>query len=439
VREAIERAFGSPGGPPEFEGMPGCETVKATPKRAVCRLQFASRTVYIKRYRVNDYRERIKYLFARPRAQAEWSMALRLREAGIEAVDPLAVGIARHGPVLGDAWFIAKELPGERFDTVVARARAENRSLAPLLRAAVELYERLLTAGFVHPDLHGGNLLVRWGADTPQIGLVDLHSIRATAGQPSRAATLRMRAKLAHSLWLLLEDREFDHALELLAAGDGAEVRQAVAETERIRLRSRSKRCVRVSTSFVRNRRESWTVWRRRSVDLDSLLEIAHAGGVGSGQPHALRLSVDGELRLVDVWRWAPLESVASMRAWKGAQALAVREIPGRIALAHVRRRRFGFPWESILITQHLPGAIRLDQIEPSADEAEELTRAALDTAMRHHHFGLSARPEDLLAVRSAFGWRVVRNSLDSVPPDRPLEAERAALELEAIRAITAR
>jgi hypothetical protein len=234
----------------------------------------------------------------------------------------------------------------------------------------------------------------------------------------------------------MLEDHELDRALELLAPGEMTRVRNDILEIERVRLRSRSKRCVRVSTLFVRDRCKGWTVWRQRSVDLDSLLRVAR-----TDRGDAFQVRIDGELRPVEVQRFGPLASRSSMRAWKGAHALAVRKIPCRTAFAHLQRWCFGVPWESILVTETLPGDIRLDRIhevERTEKDTAGLTQAALDAASSHHRYGLRARPEDLFAVRSGEEWRVVRSGLEDVPSDRPLEESQVARDLAAIRAATA-
>ena len=427
----IERVFR---GASALEESTGGDLVKATPGRSVWRLPFSGRMVYVKRYRERNWREGAKYLLTPPRAQAEWRAALRLRSSGFAVATPLAVGSLRRSPLHRETFFIAEELPGDRFDCLAAEFRQEGRDLEPILQEIVRLHEALLEARILHFDLHGGNLLVRFEEGIPGVGLVDLHSIRFSRGSPGRRSRERVRAKLAHSLWLVLEEEEFGKALALLAPGETRALMRSVEGLERTRLRSRSRRCVRTSTLFVRNRRDGWTVWRRRSLDLDALLALVSQCGT---RVASARLPIAGAARTVRLQHTLLPPWRRALTSWKGAQELKVRGIPGRTAWACMVRRRFGLLREVILVTEPLPRATRLDRLD-DAHRSPDLLRASIEAAKHHHRFGLRAAPGELLAVPADEGWRVLRCELRTTPPDRPLEAARAAQDLEAIRAVTA-
>jgi hypothetical protein len=410
--------------------LEGGVRVKASAARSVWRANLAGRAVYVKRYRVRGWAERIKYRLAPPRAEAEWRAARGLAAAGIEAAQPLAVGVARRGPWLVDAFFVAAEVPGVPHTELLAALREGEGDVDALLRATVGLYERLCAAGFFHPDLHGGNMLARLDGAVPRIALVDLHSIRLRRriGRRSRA---RMRAKLAHSLRSVLQDGEFKRALALLAPGDAAQLRRQVGRLERIRLRSRSRRCVLPSTRFARERANGWRVWRRRDVPADALLALA-AEREAEGC-RVVRLPVGDDVREVFVRR-RPRRGW--LRVWKGCHALGVRDIPTWQAYACLHRRRLGLLRDALLILEHLPDALRLDGGDPGLRDAA-LQRAALETADRLHRAGLPARAGDLFAVREGSGWRVLHRASAVTIPDRPLAADRARLECDALRALT--
>jgi hypothetical protein len=404
--------------------------VKVSAVRSVWRATLAGRTVYVKRYRVRGWADRIKYRLAPPRAEAEWRAARGLAAAGIEAAQPLAVGVARRGPWLTDAFFVAAKAPGVPHTELLTALREGEGDVDALLRATVELYERLCAAGFFHPDLHGGNMLARLDGGVPRIALVDLHSVRLRRriGRRSRA---RMRAKLAHTLWSVLEDEEFERALDLLAPGDAARLRGQVGRLERIRLRSRSRRCVLPSTRFARERANGWRVWRRRDVPADALLALATARE-GEGCRVA-RLPVGDDVREVSVRRrprhgWLPV--------WKSCHALSVRDIPTWQAYACLHRRRLGLLRDALLVLEHVPDAVRLDGGDPGLRDAA-LQRAALDTAERLHRAGIPARARDLFAVREGPGWRVLHRASAVTIPDRPLAADHARRECAALRALT--
>jgi hypothetical protein len=422
--EALCRALDDPG------RLDGSVRVKVSAARSVWRTTLDGRAVYVKRYRVRGWRERLKYRFVPPRAEAEWRAARGLAAAGIEAAQPLAVGVARRGPWLTDAFFVAAEAPGVPHTELLAALRDHAGGVESLLRATVELHDRLCAAGFFHPDLHGGNMLARLDGGVPRIALVDLHSIRLRrrVGRGSRA---RMRAKLAHSLWRVLQDTEFERVLGLLAPGDAAQLRRQVGRLERVRLRSRSRRCVLPSTRFAREQVGSWKVWRRREVPSDALLALA-APPEGGGCRIA-RLPVGEGVRDVSVQR-RPRRGC--LPVWKGCHALSVRGIPTWQAYACMHRRRLGLLRDALLVLEHVSGTIRLDRDDPILRDAV-LQRAVLDTAQRLHRAGLGARARDLFAVREGSSWRVLHRAFAGAIPDRPLDAQRARRECDALRALT--
>jgi hypothetical protein len=413
---ALCRALDDPG------RLEGSVCVKDSAARSVWRVCLDGQTVYVKRYRVRGWAERLKYALLAPRAEAEWRAAVALNEREIEAAQPLAVGVARRGPWLVDAFFIAAEAPGVPYATLLHSLRARDGDATPLLRATVDLYERLCAAGIDHPDLHGGNMLARLEDETPRIALVDLHSIRLPRRFAPRPCA-RMRAKLAHSLWRLLSDAEFEFVLKGLAPSDARALRRRVERLERIRLRSRSRRCVLPSTRFARERAGGWTIWRRREVERAALLElVARSGAAPRRVEH---LAIGTQTREVCVGRRA---RPSWLSLWKGLHALSVREIPTWRAYACMQRRRFGLLREAVLVVEHLPDAIALDHADCAwIDPA--LRRAALETAVRLHRSGLGARAEDLFAVRADSGWRVLRSAVLGPIPDHPIDPARAARE----------
>lgn len=404
----------------------GAVAIKASRARAVWKMRLADRSVYVKRYRVRGLSERLKYLVVRPRAAAEWRAASALARFGIVAALPLAMGIARRGPWLTDGFFVAAELAGEPYHDAASALRSRPGGVAALLRETVALYHALAKSRVLHPDLHGGNMLVRDEAGSPRIGLVDLHSLRFPRVGP--LARRRMRRKLAHSLWGVLQQDEFEAVLSQLAPGREDALREQVARVERVRLRSRSRRCVIDSTRFAVEREADWSGWRRREVLRDALLALA-----SDGAPSGTRsLEIDGEKHLVWLWRrrgpgWIPV--------WKGLHALRVREIPTWTAWACLQRRRWGLLRDAVLITEPLTGAVRLDRLDAEQSAEGDLVHAALSTARRLHRCGLDARDDALFARREPEGWQVLCAPRGSRFPDRPLPGARASEQLDRLRA----
>jgi hypothetical protein len=414
--EALCRALADPG------RIEGAVAIKASRARAVWKMRLADRSVYVKRYRVRGLSERLKYLVVRPRAAAEWRAASALARFRIDAALPLATGIARRGPWLTDGFFVAAELAGEPYHDAARALRSRPGGIEALLRETVALYHALATSRILHPDLHGGNMLVRDEAGAPRIGLVDLHSLRFPRLGP--LARSRMRRKLAHSMWGVLQQDEFEAVLSQLAPGREDALREQVARVERVRLRSRSRRCVIDSTRFAVEREADWSVWRRREVSREALLSLASDGA----PPGPRTLEIDGEKCLVWLWRrrrpgWIPV--------WRGLHALRVREIPTWTAWACLQRRRWGRMRDAVLITEPLTGAVRLDRLDAEQRSEEDLTRAVVATARRLHRCGLGARDDALFARREPEAWQVLCAPRGFRFPDRPLPADRASEELD--------
>ena len=426
-RTALDTLCESVDDPGRIEGS---VPIKASVARAVWRMTLGGRTVYVKRYHIRGWFEKLKYRVVPSRAEAEWRAALALADAGIDVVDPLAVGMAFRGPWLADAFFVAEEKPGVTYSELLGDLRRRGESLTALLEATVALHDALQEAGIFHPDLHGGNILGRLVDGTPKLALVDLHSIRFPRIAPRRARP-RMRGKLAHALSHDLRADEFERVLPMLAPGAEEALRRRVARVERVRLRSRSRRCVLPSTRFARERTAGWKIWRRREVSRDALFELISES---PHLPHRIAtLEVDGERREVSVWR----RSVHGWTSvWKGLHALDVRNIPTWRAYACMHRRCLGVLRDAVLVVEYLPEASSLES-EDSAFRDTELQQVALDTAARLHRAGLSAGAHDLYALRRANRWRVLRAAPRGVIPDRPISEARAEREFDALRALT--
>src|SRR5207247_1635771 len=118
--------------------------------------------VIVKRYAVRGMRDRIKYAFVPSRAMAEWTAARGLAAAGVPTAVPPAM-CERRGTFLEDAALVVPEIPDALHLNAYIAKRIEPLPNADELRRAlfkqvVAVVRRMHDAGFVHRDLHGGNL-----------------------------------------------------------------------------------------------------------------------------------------------------------------------------------------------------------------------------------------------------------------------------------------
>jgi hypothetical protein len=419
--ETLCRAIPDPG------AVPDAVRVKLSTTRGVWRMPLAGRMVYVKRQLLRGPFETLKYAVMPSRPEVEWRVAEALTRSGIPVAEPLAVGVARRGPMLRDAYFVCAEVPGVDWGAAATALRFEARSVMPLVRATVECLHRLEAERLAHGDLHLGNLIVRDGGENSGLVLIDLHAV-GRARSECGAWRGRMRAKLAHSLWGVLHPEEFDEALTLLAPGSERRLRRRVRRLERTRLRSRSRRCTVSSSVFARERADGWRIWRRRELPLQALLDLVDRADAGAGE--AVRVAFPEGEREVRVLRagasWLPI--------WKGLHALQVRDIPAHATYACLERRSLGRLREAILVVEHVPGLVPLELA--AAAPGAELEQHVLHTVERAHRAGLAVAASDLYFAPERPGWRVLRGAIDRAPPDRPLPEPQARRELDALRAL---
>jgi hypothetical protein len=319
--------------------------VKATPGRSVRRIRLGGSDVYLKRHRMRGPAERAKYAVLASRARSEWRAARALAVAGIPCAPALAIGERRRGPWLGEALYLALAVPGLRLDRFIAELRAKQTDLRPLISEVVSLQHRLVRAGFAHPDLHDGNLIARSEGGRPRLALVDLHALRRRTSPLGFLLwphwVRRSEAKLAHSLSLLLAPEELAFALSELAPGREPWLRREIASIDAVRRASRDRRCLRESSEFTRVRRSGYGIWRRRRVELESLVALLERARMSADAEQSGSLLVrergaygagaSAQRIRARAFRLARADALAG---WKEAHALALRGEPGPIALA---------------------------------------------------------------------------------------------------------
>ena len=196
VRERICEAL------PDLEQLPGTELIKRNMVRAVFRVPLGPDrpSVIVKRYSVRGPYDWVKYTFRESRALAEWRVGRELDRIDVPTAIPLAMA-ERRTLVLLDAALITREIVGARhlnayMEDELAEPSVARASLLVQLAAVVR---RMHESGFVHNDLHGGNLLVTGEPEQAVVHVIDLHSV-----QRSRRPSARRREfdliKLMHSI-----------------------------------------------------------------------------------------------------------------------------------------------------------------------------------------------------------------------------------------------
>jgi len=359
--------------------------LRDNPRRRLVRLDAETvGSLLVKQYRLRSgrhpLRERIKAWLRRAPSDREFRTLVRLREAHVPVPPPLARG-ALPG---GDRLIVTRFFEGRDLtETLAEDPKARRHVLETLGATLATLHAR----GFVHGDLHGGNVL--WTGRGAV--LVDLQHARATR---RRRAQVRDLARLDYALWAagvsrtdrvrlraaaLSLRRPFDPRARrrLREVGRAADVRA------REHAESRLRRALRVGRRFARLRLDGARGLRLRAIGETEVAAAFDAHRAALARDDARVLKNDGRSavtavaagahrvvvkqvlrrslarRLGDVFRGSP-----ARRAWVGGHGLAARWIGTALPLAFLERRRLGVPVASWVV---------LEDLRPAAGPADAL------------------------------------------------------------------
>jgi tRNA A-37 threonylcarbamoyl transferase component Bud32 len=397
VRSAVERWLA---------GGPGHE-VRDGPRRRLVRLDDAAAgALMVKQFRAasgrHPWRERAKRWIGRGQAEREERILRALRGADLAVAEPLAFGLLADG----DALLVLRFLEGRPLEEVLAGPAPRRRALLSQLGAGVAALHR---AGFVHGDLHHGNV---WVTEAGPV-LLDLQHGRRSRARAARLADL---GQLDYAFWdrIGLADRlrlrtaalglarPFDEAARaaLRAVGRAAEARAAA------HARGRTRRALRPGAAQRRARSGALRGLRLCEVapaDLDALVAAhAEAQAVGDARVRkaddrtrlsALALGArrvfvkETRLRglargLADAWRGS-----AGRRAWRAGHGLRARGVGVALPLAYLEERRLGVPVRSLVVLEDLGPAP--DALEAAATAPEAAALALGRLAARLHRRGV--------------------------------------------------
>ena len=394
------------------------------PRRTVFRVPCAGGDVIVKQFRVGSgrhaLRERVKARFGHAPAVREWRMLTAMGAAGIPVPEPLALGSLADG----DRLLALRWIDGTPFE---AALRAEPRTRRALLAALAALVRRVHGAGFVHGDLHLGNVLVN--ARGPV--LLDWQHARATGEVGDRRDDLaRLEFSLAPHVSrgrrmrvrkvVLGVARPLDAASRaaLRGAGDAADARAR----EHARSRTNSAcRPGRLAARFDESRRSAspryaGSVAPRsdRGLRLRELAEhdlaaicAAHRDALSNCDARVLKSDARSSVTALDVagrrvvvketpFRGAAraladaLRGSAGFRAWRAGHGLRERRIGAALPLAYGETRHFGVPVASWVVLEDLrPAADAAFALGEGAATAEEVLDALAHLAIAVHRAGV--------------------------------------------------
>ena len=353
-------------------GSSGAEIVKRNPKRTVFRLRLGRRWFYVKWHRFRGTRDALVALFRGTRAERERRNSLFLQGNNVPAVSAMVLGHKRRLGLPMESFLVTEGIEGRSLKETAEAPASSDEGAAWVKRrrmagALGEFVRKVHALKFHHPDLHSENILAP--TDGAEFYLLDLHSAR-----PCRWLSRRRRVQNLAFLWNSLasarlaatEPIRFLKAYLRPRGGRNTLLELAThvkRKSESLRerhIRSRSRRCLKESSVFTRERTPIGRVYRRRIISAEQVMEAVRthdrviSEGPGGhvvkrhpktnitlidwdGSLDARRLYVKefvrgGLLRFLPAW----LRHRPAMLSWKAALGLAVRNVAGPEALAVV-------------------------------------------------------------------------------------------------------
>ena len=358
-------------------------------RRALFRIRSAYGDVVVKQFRVGSgrhpLRERAKERLGRAPAEREWTMLARMRDAGIAVPEPLALATRPDGDrLLALRWIEGAALPAALHAAPAARR--------DLLAALAALVRRVHDAGFVHGDLHAGNVLV--GAHGPVL-LDWQHAQRSQSPRAIRADLARLEFSLAPLVSRGRRLRMRHVVLGLPAARDPAAreaLRSAGAAADaraRAHARSRTASVCRAGRLAVAIDAGDASGLRLRELGAETLRAIraAHEAALAANDARVAKHDARSSVTAVEaedrrfIVKATPFRGIAraladvargsaGFRAWRAGHGLRVRNLGAALPYAFGERRVLGVPVASWIV---------LEDVRPAIPASFALEQAAID------------------------------------------------------------
>lgn len=476
----------------DLESLPGVEVLKRNLVRTVLRVPLAGGgRVIVKRYAVQGALDWIKYAVVPSRAMAEWVTGRALAEAGIPTAVPLAMA-ERRSVVLGDAALVTREIEDALHLNayVAAHFPQPNDALrTALYDELARIVRRLHDAGFVHNDLHGGNVLVNGPPDAPQVHVIDLHSVDHS-DRPAAGRRWFDLAKLLHSMLTCSTPAERERILRvyeetggpsgtragtLLSRGSVArDLEPELQRMERRRVKSRTERALTRSSKFDVTRTDGLLIHHLRTFPVGAVgaLLDAHRATLAKGGAAVLKdsgrsaltrqvVEFDSGPRRVVVKEYR-VDSAAerlkngvrrprALAAWMAGNGLLVRRFDAAEPFAVVLRGRGVTLREAYLVMEDLGEESRADLVALARfagdlDAAAREDKRDLVLAMAHLFRSLHAagvyhgdlKAVNLFVRESPAGPRIAIADYDRVEFDRAVSPRRRIKNLAQLSASVA-
>lgn len=418
-------------------------------KESTTRSVFRMNGIIVKRHTVRALKESLKFTLSKSRAKEEWEILHQLKSNGIPCPEPIAMAEKYERGLFKGACLVishvefADLLPGS-----LINSPSETDKMLLLKKLAL-LIRTMHDKGFDHHDLHCGNFLMIQGEEKKLTPFpIDFHDV-AYRKKLTQVQRIRGLSKLCFSMeGFTSEDDRMYFVGAYLKGGSKLSpfdpfyqmVQKRAGQLGRVRILSRSKRCVKQSKVYTREKRKGAYVFRRRDfTSAQSLLAIKlHKEALKSKGKRVIKdhpktaitwvFLEEGDQQvcvkqfknrnlLISFWR--RFFGSKARRAWRNAHGLLVRGIDTPMPLACVEERSFGlFLKNSYLVSQYYEDAHPMDHclrdqrkrthLLSNDREREDLITTAASLLNRLHRVGAHHRdlaPKNWLVRREKSKW----------------------------------
>jgi tRNA A-37 threonylcarbamoyl transferase component Bud32 len=354
------------------------------------------RGLFIKKFKIKNWKERLKYLFLPSRAMQEWDISLSSRNKGVQIPTPVGVIEKRGWGFLEESLYVSEAIEGAQalmdfFKERFAGGDSKEGEKKRVLSLLGDTVRRIHDGRLFHADLHAGNFLIRKSGEGP-LYLIDLHSARVRKAL-TRWHRLWNIAQLFYSLDGLLD--RVDKTV-FLGAYAGKEmpfstsqpilmkVEEFVDRIKRRHQRSRAKRCLMESTLFTLHRGSGYRVYRRRDVSGETLMDMikAHREIAKNSPSSLLKNSPKTVVSMVEIAPESGLRTCVKQHryatvwgqikncfryskgkiSWIAANELFRRGISDLKPLAYVEKARIGLLKESFFLMESPVDYLEMDR-----------------------------------------------------------------------------
>ncbi|MBN1344282.1 MAG: phosphotransferase [Phycisphaerae bacterium] len=407
---------------------PHAEPVKRNAAREVWRVTIEEQEFFVKLYRETGISGIARALLRGPGCELEWRAGDHARRHQIPTVEPVAYGTIGARGLRGPGIFITRAMPralplNEHWSRRVLVASPDIRRIkaSAVIEAAAHSVARAHQFGFLHRDLHAGNLLASEGDDgRPCIAFVDLHNVRLGSHVPDPLAVrnlaqlnqwFRRRASRTDRLRFLRHYIAFREDLSrrtgsgpniglsyrqlVKALGEAADrhARQLWAKRDRVAMRDGKYFC-RLKTrggwrghaylrakhtsghsraSQMQFNRSQWRCWLDNPLDLlrkdrSRLIKDSHTAYVCRAQLPADEGPLEIVCKRARPRTWLKkcyylFCKSRNLESWRRGYQLLNRDLPTARPLAVMERRFAGLLLDSVVMTEALSRARDFDAL----------------------------------------------------------------------------